>query len=89
MSALGTPVESAAQDVGDLPATVIASRRALWRRMPMKTKVGALILGTFIVIAIIGPSIAPYDPSATIPTQAIPRPPSSFSMPVSGDFARA
>ena len=77
MSALGTPVESAAQDVGDLPATVIASRRALWRRMPMKTKVGALILGTFIVIAIIGPSIAPYDPSATIPTQAIPRPPSS------------
>jgi peptide/nickel transport system permease protein len=47
-----------------------------WRRfsrsMPLKAKIGAAIFGLFILIAIIGPAIAPYDPSATTAqTQAI------------------
>jgi peptide/nickel transport system permease protein len=41
----------------------------VWRRftrsMPLKAKIGAAIFGLFILIAIIGPAIAPYDPSAT------------------------
>ena len=77
MSALGTPIESAVDAVAELPATVLANRRALWRRLPRKAKVGAVILALFILIAVIGPWIAPYDPSATIPTQAIPHAPSA------------
>jgi peptide/nickel transport system permease protein len=41
----------------------------VWRRftssMPVKAKIGAAIFGLFILIAIIGPAVAPYDPSAT------------------------
>jgi peptide/nickel transport system permease protein len=48
----------------------------VWRRfsqsMPLKAKVGAAIFGLFILIAIIGPALAPYDPSATTTqTQAL------------------
>jgi peptide/nickel transport system permease protein len=37
------------------------------RSMPAKAKVGGVILAVFVLIAIIGPAIAPYDPSATNP----------------------
>jgi peptide/nickel transport system permease protein len=40
--------------------------------MPFKAKLGFGILAVFILVAIIGPWIAPYDPSATIPTQQSP-----------------
>jgi peptide/nickel transport system permease protein len=76
MSALGTPIETAADGVADLPAAVVG-RRGFLRRLPNKAKVGGLILGLFILIAVIGPWIAPYDPSATIPTQAIPKGPTA------------
>jgi peptide/nickel transport system permease protein len=39
-------------------------RRSLWLRSP-KTIVGLSILGVFLGMAIFGPLIAPYDPSAT------------------------
>ena len=42
------------------------------RRTPGKAKAGAVILGLFILVAIIGPSIAPFDPAATTPGQALP-----------------
>lgn len=42
-----------------------------YRRMPGKAKVGVIILAIFILVAIIGPAIAPYDPSATT-SQAVP-----------------
>jgi peptide/nickel transport system permease protein len=34
-----------------------------WRRLPLKAKIGAVVLGVFILVAIIGPSFTPYDPS--------------------------
>jgi len=40
--------------------------------MPAKAKVGAAILAVFILVAVIGPTIAPFDPSATTPGQALP-----------------
>jgi peptide/nickel transport system permease protein len=73
MSALASTPDAAAQ----VPEVIVAGRRNLFARLPLKAKVGAVILGTFILLAIIGPWIAPYDPSATIPTQAVPRGPTS------------
>ena len=71
MSARG-PRSSRSPTARRAPAAVIAAPARRLRRLPRKAKVGAVILGLFILIAIIGPSIAPYDPSATIPTQALP-----------------
>jgi peptide/nickel transport system permease protein len=34
-----------------------------WRRLPGKAKVGAILLGLFVLAAIIGPLVTPYDPS--------------------------
>lgn len=77
MSALGTSVETAADSVAALPTAVVGRRSAALRRLPTKARVGAVILGLFVLVAIIGPWIAPYDPSATIPTQAIPKAPNA------------
>ncbi|HET6865382.1 MAG TPA: ABC transporter permease [Solirubrobacteraceae bacterium] len=76
MSALASPIDPAPD--AQLPATVIkAGRREALRRIPGKAKIGAAILGLFILVAIIGPSIAPYDPSATTPGQALPLAPTA------------
>ena len=37
-----------------------------------KAKVGAAILAVFVLVAIIGPTIAPFDPTATTAGQALP-----------------
>ena len=42
-----------------------------WRRMPPKAKVGAVLLGLFVLAAIIGPMVAPYDPSYQNPSPAL------------------
>ena len=34
-----------------------------WRRLPTNAKVGAILLGFFVLAAIIGPLVTPYDPS--------------------------
>lgn len=52
-----------------------APRRSVWLRSP-KTIVGLSILGVFVAMAIFGPLIAPYDPSATS-TSALLAPPSA------------
>jgi peptide/nickel transport system permease protein len=43
-------------------------------RLPLKAKVGLAILAVYILVAIIGPLIAPYDPNATT-TQSVPEAP--------------
>jgi peptide/nickel transport system permease protein len=78
MSALATPAGPAPAGADQAPAAVIAKRRGeAIRRLPPKAKVGAVILGLFILIAIIGPTIAPFDPNATTPGQALPLAPTS------------
>jgi peptide/nickel transport system permease protein len=37
--------------------------RDLWRRLPFKAKAGVILLGLFVLAAIVGPAVAPYDPS--------------------------
>jgi len=45
----------------------------IWRNLPLKAKVGVGLLGFFILAAIIGPEVQPYDPSAQTPlTMAAP-----------------
>jgi peptide/nickel transport system permease protein len=39
----------------------------IWRNLPLKAKIGAGLLGFFILAGIIGPMVAPYDPSLQTP----------------------
>jgi len=75
MSALAAPADPLAD--AQLPPAVMKGPREALRRIPGKAKVGAAILGVFILVAIIGPWIAPYDPSATIAGQALPHGPTA------------
>jgi peptide/nickel transport system permease protein len=47
------------------------ARPGRWRRMPAKAKVGAILLGLFVLAGIIGPFVAPYDPSFQNPSPAL------------------
>ena len=47
------------------------ARPGRWRRMPAKAKVGAVLLGLFVLTAIIGPLVAPYDPSFQNPLPSL------------------
>src|ERR1700720_2819572 len=49
-------------------------RPGRWRRMPTKAKAGAVLLGAFVLAGIIGPIVAPYDPSFQNPSPALPLP---------------
>jgi peptide/nickel transport system permease protein len=35
---------------------------SLWRNLPLKAKIGAIVFGIFLLAAIIGPFVEPYDP---------------------------
>ena len=54
------PSESAAKPVR---GGVAASLASTWRRLPATAKVGAIVLGIFILTAIIGAEVTPYNPS--------------------------
>jgi peptide/nickel transport system permease protein len=43
----------------------LPGRRGRWAALPLKAKIGVAILGLYILIAILGPTLAPHDPSAT------------------------
>ncbi|MFY9932512.1 MAG: ABC transporter permease [Streptosporangiaceae bacterium] len=47
------------------------TRPGRWRRMPPKAKVGAGLLGFFILAGVIGPFVAPYDPSYQNPAPGL------------------
>jgi peptide/nickel transport system permease protein len=55
------------------PATVpeTPQQLGLWRRLPTKAKVGAVMMGVFILAAIIGPLLTPYDPSFQNPAPGL------------------
>ncbi|HUC57465.1 MAG TPA: ABC transporter permease [Streptosporangiaceae bacterium] len=42
-----------------------------WRRLPPKAKVGVVLLGFFLLAAIVGPFVTPYDPSFSSPNPAL------------------
>ena len=44
----------------------------IWRNLPLKAKIGVGLLGFFILAAIIGPMVQPYDPSAQTPLTMAP-----------------
>ena len=79
MSALAAPADPVPGPGGAEQAAeaVVGKRGGALRRLPGKAKAGGVILGVFILVAIIGSAIAPYDPSATIPGQALPTAPSA------------
>jgi len=54
-------------------ALVAAPARQLgrWRRLPLKAKAGVILLGFFVLAGIIGPIVAPYDPSLQNPNPAL------------------
>lgn len=57
---------------------VLSSLAVVWRRLPTKAKVGAAVIGFFVLIAIIGPTLAPFDPSYQNPSfQLSMHPPTS------------
>jgi peptide/nickel transport system permease protein len=37
----------------------------LWRRLPGTARAGVILLGVFLLVAIIGPEVAPYNPGTT------------------------
>jgi peptide/nickel transport system permease protein len=50
----------------------------VWRRLPPKAKVGTVLLGLFILAAIIGPQVAPFDPGFQNPSPSLSlQPPSA------------
>lgn len=52
-------------------AAVIERVPGRWRRMPTKARAGAVLVGLFVLAAIIGPLVAPYDPSYQNPNPAL------------------
>jgi peptide/nickel transport system permease protein len=59
--------------VAAIPVTLAGPPRHLgrWRRLPFKAKVGAVLLGLFVLAAIIGPLVAPFDPSFSNPNPGV------------------
>lgn len=56
----------------DLAVVEVPARRAgYWKRLPAKAKLGAILLGAFVLAAIIGPMVTPYDPSYQNPSPAL------------------
>ena len=40
---------------------------SVWRNLPLKAKIGAVVFGVFLLIAIFGPIFQPYDPGSAPP----------------------
>jgi peptide/nickel transport system permease protein len=57
----------------DLPALSGPPPRQFgrWRRLPLKAKAGVVLFGFFVLVAIIGPLVAPYDPGYQNPNPAL------------------
>jgi peptide/nickel transport system permease protein len=49
----------------------MSALRDLWRRLPAKAKAGTVLLGLFVLAAIIGPQVAPYAPGFQNPSPSL------------------
>ncbi len=56
------------------PLEVPIGERGLWRRMPKKVWVGVGIVATYILVALLAPVIAPYDPLLINPANSLASP---------------
>jgi peptide/nickel transport system permease protein len=65
---------TALTSAGNVQARPGASLVGTWRRLPLKAKVGVVLLGIFVLAAIIGPEFTPYDPSAQNVSDALQSP---------------
>jgi peptide/nickel transport system permease protein len=77
MSALNSSLSTDPDVVAKLSEAVIGRRRRLLANLPGKARVGGVILLVFVLVAIVGPWLAPYDPSATTTGQALPLAPAA------------
>ena len=59
------------------PLAIVRAIGLGFARLPLKAKVGVVLLGCFIIVAIIGPYVAPYDPNTIIANQIIATGPSA------------
>jgi peptide/nickel transport system permease protein len=66
------PPQLAARPSGHSPVAIARAIGAAYRRLPLKAKVGVVLLGCFLLVAVIGPYIAPFDPNRTTPGQNLP-----------------
>jgi peptide/nickel transport system permease protein len=64
-----TTVLPISTDPAILPA--VRQQLGLWRRLPPKAKVGAVLLLLFALAAVIGPMVTPYDPSFQNPSPSL------------------
>ncbi|WP_249019378.1 ABC transporter permease [Conexibacter sp. S30A1] len=69
-----TPSPTRAATIGGWPLAFLRGVLATWRRLPLKAKIGITILVLFILVAIFGPALAPYNPNTTT-TQSVPEAP--------------
>ena len=70
----------AAQAAGSLPPPVTGPVRARRLHLPRSPKIiaGLAMLAMFLILAIVGPVLAPYNPSASSSTtNGVPQPPSA------------
>jgi peptide/nickel transport system permease protein len=56
------------EPVSDSPSR---QRGQVWHRLPTKAKVGVVLLGVFVLVAVFGPMFSPYDPGYQNPSQAL------------------
>jgi peptide/nickel transport system permease protein len=57
---------------GESPELAARNQRpGQWRRLPAKAKVGAVLLGVFVLAGVIGPLVSPYNPSFQNPAPAL------------------
>jgi peptide/nickel transport system permease protein len=65
-AAFTSPVEVSQAQLGTPPRQL-----GHWGRLPLKAKVGAILFGFFLLAAIIGPIVAPYDPGYQNPAPSL------------------
>jgi peptide/nickel transport system permease protein len=58
--------------IAEVPALPAQPQRfGLWHRLPTKAKVGAVLLGLFVLAAIVGPFFVPYAPGYQSPSPSL------------------